>query len=41
VKNPASKTIEISSINNYFNRALKTINAENKDIKESGYKSAQ
>ena len=41
LKNPESKSIEIASIINYCNCALKAIINENKDIRESGFECAQ
>ena len=41
IKNPATKSIEIGSITNYCNCALKAIIDEKKDIRESGFVCAQ
>jgi len=41
LSNPATKSIEKSSITNYCDCALKAIIDEKKDIRESGYGCAQ
>ena len=40
LSNPATKSIEKSSITNYCDCALKAIFDENRDIRESGYECA-